>query len=747
MININVELPTSLALAHERIKDLEAQIKNKYIFSNIFESSPIPFLLFTNEGLTASLNSAFTRMCGYTIADIANQQIWREKAYPDTAHRNLVSQKWLQQILESQQSTAVFEPIELTIKCKNDTECTVLACVTALAEPSSNTNLTIFFDITGLKEAKDKVDDLLHSLAASRVTLEQQNAELLLEKEKAFASEERLRLAMQGANDGLWDWDVINDIIYFSPRWKSMLGYSEDEIANNFSAWENLVHPEDLEFSLAKIQSFLDRKIDDYEIEFRMIHKLGHSVYILSRAFALESEDATITRLTGTHEDITARKKVEDELKYQSSHDCLTGLINRRQFENLAQQILDLSTNNTKKHALCYIDLDQFKVVNDSCGHDAGDELLCQLAFQLQKRLRPSDTLARLGGDEFGVLIRDCSLEQAKNITRILQTTIQEYKFMWKNRCFQVGASFGLVEITNTMPSLAELFKKADVACYMAKEHGRNRIHVHFDDDQEISQRQGEMQWVSHIQSALNENRFCLYAQAIEDTNASVGSHYELLIRMIDSEGNILSPAGFLPAAERYNLISHIDRWVVQRAVDLLIEYPKFLKRVNFVSINLSGQSLTDEYFLEFVMTKIRRLNEYGHKICFEITETAAISNLLLADKFISSLKQLGCRFALDDFGSGLSSFAYLKNLSVDYLKIDGAFIKDIISDPIDRAMVKSIHEIGQVMGIKTIAEFVETAAIHKMLSNIGVDYVQGYAIHKPEDFMYILKQTNMHEE
>jgi diguanylate cyclase (GGDEF)-like protein/PAS domain S-box-containing protein len=429
---------------------------------------------------------------------------------------------------------------------------------------------------------------------------------------------------------------------------------------------------------------------------------------------------------------VIERKQAEEQLSYQACHDALTGLVNRREFERRTERLLATVKRDKSEHALCFMDLDQFKVVNDTCGHTAGDELLRRLGSLLQETVRHRDTLARLGGDEFGVLMEHCSLDDAHRVVTTLQKTIQDYQLAWEGRNFKVGVSMGLVPITSATTSLTELLKDADAACYMAKDEGRNHIHVHHADDAELSQRQGEMQWVMQLNQALIEDRFCLYAQSIEPIDGSTGEHYELLLRMIDEKGDVIPPGAFLPAAERYNLITQLDSWVIESAFALLAGNPLSLKQISFFSINLSGQSLTKRDFLDFIISELDKSGIQGEKICFEITETAAISNLSTATEFISVLKELGCRFALDDFGSGLSSFGYLKNLPVNYLKIDGMFVKDIVDDPIDRAMVKSINEIGHVMGMQTIAEFVENDEIKGMLREIGVNYAQGYGIGKP---------------
>lgn len=441
--------------------------------------------------------------------------------------------------------------------------------------------------------------------------------------------------------------------------------------------------------------------------------------------------------------DITERKRIEEQLSYQASHDALTGLINRHEFERRVERLFLTIKEEKAQHAMCYLDLDQFKVVNDTCGHIAGDEMLRQLSSILQKTVRHRDTLARLGGDEFGVLMEHCSLDDAHRVATSLQKNIQDFQFLWEGQCFNVGVSIGLVAITEAIPNLTELLKEADAACYMAKDLGRNRIHVYHGEDADMVQRHGEMQWVTRIQGALEEERFCLYAQTIVPLDNSTGRHYELLIRMLDGKGKIIPPGAFLPAAERYNLISNLDRWMVEQAFTLLAAYPAFLNQVNFISINLSGQSLTEDTFQDFVIEQFEEKKIPSEKICFEITETAVITNLSAANLFISKMSKLGCQFALDDFGSGLSSFGYLKTLPVDYLKIDGMFVKDIANDPIDHAMVKSINEIGHVMGMKTIAEFVENDIIRGMLKEIGIDYAQGYGVGKPQSFDELLQRSN----
>ena len=346
--------------------------------------------------------------------------------------------------------------------------------------------------------------------------------------------------------------------------------------------------------------------------------------------------------------------------------------------------------------------MDQFKVINDTCGHTAGDELLRQLGFVLQRQARQGDTVARLGGDEFGILMENCTQADAERVADNFRRAIEAFRFQWEDKTFWIGVSIGLMLIDNASENMEEVLRAADTACYAAKDQGRNRVLVYQPDDQILSRRHSEMQWVTQINWALEKDRFRLYCQPIAPVSSdSKGVHYEVLLRMENEAGLILPPGEFLLAAERYNLATKIDRWVVSTALEWLNRHPEHVSLLHLCSINLSGQSLGDDEFLGFVIQQFKTFDIPAEKICFEITETAAVSNLASANYFIEKIKALGCQFALDDFGSGLSSFAYLKNLPVDLLKIDGVFVSDIHNNPTNLAMVKSIHEIAHVMGKK----------------------------------------------
>ncbi len=447
-------------------------------------------------------------------------------------------------------------------------------------------------------------------------------------------------------------------------------------------------------------------------------------------------------RITGTvlvFKDVTELRGMEREMSYVARHDALTGLINRREFESRLQFCLRTALEEGREHALFYLDLDEFKLVNDTAGHVAGDELLKQVTSALAGCLRKGDTLARLGGDEFGVLLEDTTPARSREIADSLVAAVKAQRFVWEERIFDVSASLGVVMIGAASGDMGLVLSAADAACYVAKESGRNRSHLYEPDDTLVAERYGEMQWIHRIHKAFEEERFRLYRQAIMPLDTAGGARpplCEIFIRMLDEQGGIASPGSFIPAAERYHLIPSIDRWVIHNAFAALVAGPLADPAgATCFALNLSGQSIGEAAFLDYVLGELAASGIAPERLCFEITETAAVANLARATRFISTLKNLGCRFVLDDFGSGLSSFAYLKNLRVDFLKIDGVFVRGMVSDSVQRALVESIHQIGHVMGIQTIAESVETAATLQELRRIGVDYVQGYEIAAPEPF------------
>jgi len=472
-------------------------------------------------------------------------------------------------------------------------------------------------------------------------------------------------------------------------------------------------------------------KVLDTEVSESIEFHVGNKTFLLTLGPLKELNYVNIYA-----RDITEHKKAEANLSFQATHDQLTGLKNRFYFEQYVTDALEEIHQNDSTAVLIYLDLDQFKVVNDTSGHVAGDELLRQLGGILSEVVRESDMLSRLGGDEFGMFLKNCDLDKGLLIAGKIHEVINEYRFVWEEKMFQVGSSIGVVLVDDNSNSLIDVLGAADVACYEAKDAGRNVIKVYKSDDEGTTRRKDEMHWATEIPSALAENRFILMGQSITPLqDDDEHHHYEVLLRMIGRDGNSIPPGAFIPSAERYNLMSLIDHWVVENTFSFIHELKlagKLIEGVSF-AINLSGESMARESFLTLVRRLIVEYEVPPGAVSFEVTETAAISNLSDAVEFIKELKLLGCKFALDDFGSGLSSFAYLKNLPVDFLKIDGVFVRDMMKDPIDRAMVRSINQIGHVMGIKTIAEFVEDDAVKETLRDIGVDFAQGYGIDKPK--------------
>ncbi len=520
-------------------------------------------------------------------------------------------------------------------------------------------------------------------------------------------------------------------VTFISSNVYDLLGYPADELLAAGNLWDRLMHPDDE----ARFRHDLNCTAAHHPVscEYRLRHRDASWRWIRDTVRLICDSEGQPIELVGSWLDNTEAQWLAEQLTHQASHDALTGLDNRRVFEQRLQHALESARDQSAEHALFYLDLDQFKVINDTCGHLAGDDLLRQIARVLQGRVRKQDVLARLGGDEFGVLMEYCSLPDALRVANSLCRAVNDFRFAWDDKAFRLGISIGVVAINSTSDSFSGVLSAADSACYAAKDGGRNRVHLYTEDDAELAQRQGEMQWVARINQALEDNRFQLAFQPIVPVQgAAQGHHYELLLRMEGESGQILMPGAFLPAAERFHLAAKLDQWVVGTALDWLSSHPQHLDYLALCAINLSGHSLGDEYLLDYLVDRLGRQPALAEKLCFEVTETAAIANLSSALHFIQTLKNIGCRFALDDFGSGLSSFAYLKKLPVDFLKIDGLFVEDIVSDPVSLAMVNSINEIGHVMGMETIAEFVKDDQILTHLRTIGVNYAQGYGIGKP---------------
>jgi diguanylate cyclase (GGDEF)-like protein/PAS domain S-box-containing protein len=550
------------------------------------------------------------------------------------------------------------------------------------------------------------------------------------------SQEQHIRAILSSIADAVITTDIQGNIDYMNAVAEKLTGWSQKEAQGLALEKVFNVIDENSSLVIGPIHRCLEKGEEASSLgqELVLIHRSGIDIAVEESFAPIRDEEDRVIGVVVVFRDVSHARKLAAQVTWQATHDALTGLGNRIDFDRKLEALLVDAREGGGPHSMLYLDLDQFKIVNDTCGHVAGDELLRQISTLLSSHVRANDTLARLGGDEFGVLLANCPEPVTLRIANDMRQSIRDFRFGWGEKSFAVGVSIGVVLITRESESIERVLSAADTACYAAKDGGRNQVHLYKPDDGEAARRQGEMQWVSRIHRALDEGRFVLYAQSILPVREGVGSeHYEVLVRMLDESGAMVPPGAFIPAAERFDLMPAIDRWVVMRVFELISnDYDRLVGEGYRFAINLSGGSICDEETLAYIGDKLAEFRIPEGMISFEITETAAIANLSSANHFIRTLRQAGCRFSLDDFGSGLSSFAYLKSLPVDYLKIDGAFVKDLADDPIDRAMVEAINQIGHVMNLKTIAEFVESDAIMDCLREIGVDYAQGYGVSRP---------------
>jgi diguanylate cyclase (GGDEF)-like protein/PAS domain S-box-containing protein len=554
-------------------------------------------------------------------------------------------------------------------------------------------------------------------------------------EEALFQEKERALVTLASIADGVIRTDSRGTIDYLNPVARQLTGWTMAEAYGRpVGEVYRVVDDATGQPSLNPVDRCLkEQRNIVYPGDRRLVRKDAAHFSIHDSAAPIRDRHGAIIGAILVFKDLTQLRKVEEEMVHLASHDPLTGLINRREFEARVGECLRRVRLDGRTATLCYLDLDEFKLVNDTCGHTAGDQMILQIAGRIGSTLEPGDLLARLGGDEFGILMPDRPLEQARTTAERVAQTVARFRFSWLDRMFSIGVSGGLVTLSSELHDFASVMSAADAACYVAKERGGGRIHEYEPGDTAIAERYGQMQWISRIHKALDERRFRIYRQRIQPLrDPDEPGFYELFIRLQGDGGEIVEPDTFIPAAERYGLITSIDRWMVSSALGHLAEHSQGPPDWRF-AINLSGLSLSDQSFLEFVVKQFRRTRVPAHRILFEITETAAIGDLARAMRFMSVLKEMGCRFVLDDFGKGLSSFGYLKNLPVDYVKIDGEFVRDLAQDRIQQALVTSINDIGRVMGLRTIAEAVETNETLDALRRIGVDFVQGYLLDRPE--------------
>lgn len=568
-------------------------------------------------------------------------------------------------------------------------------------------------------------------------------------EKKLFIEKELAQVTLHSIGDGVITTDNRGNIRTINPVAEELTGYDSDEaIGKDISKIFTIKNEHSGDYINNPIEVALQNNAI-YTSPFNMMleRKNGDMFAIEHTVSPIRDSQDEILGANIVFRDVTEMRKLADKLSYQATHDPLTGLINRREFERRLGKSIYNSHDSGKEYALCFLDLDQFKLINDTAGHAAGDEFLKQIAHKLSVNLRRSDVLARLGGDEFAILLDDCSLKTADRIANKICRTIKDSQFAWEKHVFSTGTSIGIVPINQYTSTVSDIMSAADTACYEAKEKGRNRVQTYWLDDKKLELKRQEMAWLQKLEKALASDQFILFAQEFIELDSSRDNtdtrFFEVLVRLQDSGNNIIPPMAFLPAAERYHLMPLIDRWVIENT----FKYSQHVKNVHgnecHFSINLSGQTITEPGLYEFITEMANKYCIEHNLTCFEVTETAAIANMSKAVKLINKLKSANFKFALDDFGSGLSSFAYLKNMPVDNLKIDGTFIKDIVDDPTDLAFVEAIHRIAKMMGIKTTAEFVENEETLNVLKSIGIDFAQGYHISEPVSMKSLIEKNN----
>jgi diguanylate cyclase (GGDEF)-like protein/PAS domain S-box-containing protein len=676
-----------------------SEVRYRRLFDNVMEG----VYSSTCEGRFVSVNPALARMVGLSSPDEL-LSMPTETIYFDTADRAAIIAKL--------ESDGEVRNAEFRLRRVDGTTLTVIESARAVRDENGH--------VVGYEGT---ISDITERKLAETAVFE--------EKEKA-------QVTLQSIGDAVITTDAEGRIEYLNPVAEDLTGWESREVCGkplsevfgilNEATREPVENPVSRALREGHVIAVSDHAV--------LLNRRGQEIAIQDSAAPIRDRTAKIIGAVMVFHDVSKERRLRRALAYQASHDALTGLINRREFENrLNEALLTARSDEDTVHVLLYLDLDQFKLVNDTCGHQAGDRLLKQITGILQTRLRAGDTIARLGGDEFGILLQDCDAERAAKIGDNLRQAIRDYRFEWEDGAMNVGVSIGIVEINGASESITSVMSAADVACYAAKDSGRNRVHMY--QSGSAPERHREMQWVSRLTRACEENRLELYYQPIVPIglNKDPRGHYELLLRMRGENGELVLPAEFIPAAERYNVMPMIDRWVVSQALGALAHYrgDGDIRHGYTLSINLSGTSLNDDHFLEFLISELQAYDLSPGAVCFEITETAAISNLANVVHFMREFRARGCQFSLDDFGSGLSSFMYLKNLPVDYLKIDGQFIQNVTTDHVDRSMVEAITQIGHAMGIKTIAERVESAEVLQCLAQIGVEYAQGIYIAAPE--------------
>ncbi|MEJ2273939.1 MAG: EAL domain-containing protein, partial [Woeseiaceae bacterium] len=680
----------------ERLRDSEAR------YRGLFENTIDGVYIASRDGEIIAANPALVEMLGFDSVEDLKAAGRTTVLYVNPIDRERVFAR-----LEAQGFVRNFE---YRLRRKDGSQMVVLENSRAIRDADGNlvAHEGTITDITDRKRAETRI----------------------------FEEKERAQVTLQSIGDGVITTDANGNVDYINPVAQDLTGWDLRSARGKPVTDIMTIVNEHTRASCENpvVRCLKEGRVITLPENSVLITRSGEEVPIQDSAAPIRDRIGNIIGSVMVFHDVSRESRLFRQISYQASHDMLTGLINRREFENRLAIALDtISGGSDTTHALLYVDLDQFKVVNDTFGHAAGDALLKQLTEIFQSQVRSTDLLARLSGDEFGILLERCSKERAIEVAEAIRGEIEGYRFEWQDAFTTVRCSIGVVLVTSENNDVAALMSSADVACYSAKDMGRNQIHFYRDSD--ASLRHEEMKWVSKITSAVEDSRFELYYQpiiGIGDSDGERRRHYELLLRMRDEDGDLVGPDQFIPAAERYNLMSTLDRWVIHEALSQLADRSEDGNARYTIAINLSGTSLSEDRFLEFVIDELKKQKLPNGAICFEITETAAISNLARVVHFMQALKELGCKFSLDDFGSGLSSFTYLKNLPVDYLKIDGQFISHVAENNVDEEMVRAIHKVGNAMGIETIAERVESRQVLDKLGALGVEFAQGYYIARP---------------
>jgi diguanylate cyclase (GGDEF)-like protein/PAS domain S-box-containing protein len=683
---------------HDEDRLRSSEMRYRGLFENVVDG----VYICSRDGDLIAVNPALVEMLGYDSAEELKAVGPTPKLYVNPIDRERVFAR-----LEAE---GIVKNFEYRLRRKDGREIVVLENARAVLDDHGHVvaHEGTITDITDRKRAETRV----------------------------FEEKERAQVTLQSIGDGVITTDADGKIDYINPVAQDLTGWDmRGARGKPVSEIMTIIN----EHTRATVDNPVMRclkegRIITLEEHSILISKGSEEIPIQDSAAPIRDRIGNIIGSVMVFHDVSKESRLFRQLSYQASHDALTDLINRREFENRLITALDsIRGKPDDTHGLLYLDLDQFKVVNDTFGHSAGDALLRQLSELVHSNIRSTDLLARLGGDEFGILLERCSEERALEVAEKIRGAIEGYRFEWKESFTTIRCSIGVVMCTSENSDVAGLMSSADVACYSAKDMGRNQVHLYKDSD--ASMRHEEMKWVSRISSAVEEDRLELFFQpiiGIGKENGQARGHYELLLRMRDENGGLVSPDQFIPAAERYNLMSTLDRWVIRKALAELADRDAGDEARYTIAINLSGTSLSEDRFLEDVINELEKQKLPTGAVCFEITETAAISNLSRVVHFMQALKKLGCMFSLDDFGSGLSSFTYLKNLPVDYLKIDGQFIRNVVDDSVDESMVKAIWEVGHAMGIQTIAERVETKQVLEKLGSLGIEFAQGYYIARP---------------